>query len=399
MKNKKKLRLCDIITVAGLLLIIYGFAAAMVITPDKDFSEEENRVLQTSPKFDIDELTSGRFAENIAKYFADQMPSRNLFIGAKAMYETALGRQENNSVLLGSDGYIIAKTDYPSYEAKKDFPSYEKSDANLDYLTRFYGELDGVPLHLAVAGRSQDVLLRYMPSLYPALEVSDRTFSTALRSAGSIPQIDLLTPLRTHANAGEYVYYRTDHHWTTLGAYYAYTAIMQTYGIQPYPLEHFSPETASQEFFGTTWSKAGMKWIAPDTMEFYRYTGDTDMVCEIDGKVLFEGMYDYSYLDKKDKYSAFIGGNNAHVRIYDPSRTDRETLLLIKDSFGHSVAPFLAAHFDLEILDLRYYKPLIDGKPSVKRLISDSGASRVLILYNLDTLLTSESLSALALTE
>ena len=390
MKEQKNHRIWDIVTALGLLIIIYGFSAAMLILPDKEYSEEENRYLQTAPKFTVSSLTDGKFTADAARYCTDQMPLRNTFVGLKAAIETSVGKAENNSVLLGTDGYIIAKDDTP------DFAFAEK---NLNAIEIFTKKLD-IPLHLAVAGRSQDVLINYTPALYPALDISDTTFGRVFENHGGIPQIDLLTPLRVRAAMGEYVYYRTDHHWTTLGAYYAYAEIMESYGMAPHPLEFFTREVVSEEFYGTTWSKAGMKWVSPDVMEFFRYSGDESLVCEIVGSKTFFGMYDRSYLDKKDKYSAFIGGNNARVRIY-PSESsslsgERETLLLIKDSFGHSAAPFLAAHFDLEIIDLRYYKPLV-GNPSVLDLAEEIGADRVLILYNMDSLLTSDNLASLTL--
>ncbi|MBQ8249571.1 MAG: hypothetical protein IJY93_06795 [Clostridia bacterium] len=376
--NKKKYRLSDIISVAGLLVIIYGFAVSMILSPDKTFSEDENRTLQTFPRFSFESLTNGEFAEKISKYCADQMPLRSVFIDVKAAAETLLGKVENNNVVIGNDGYIIAKSDYTDFT---------DADKNLGAIKEF-AESNEVQLRVAIAGRSQDVLLRYMPELYPAKEVSDGTFAHVTDGLDGITQIDLLEPLRQRADEGEYVYYRTDHHWTTLGAYYAYVEIMDSYGLEPYPLEYFTPEVVSEEFYGTTWSKAGMKWVSPDTMEFFRFEGDDAYVTEIvERETSFDGFYDRSYLEKKDKYSAFIGGNSGRVRITAQDGKERETLVLIKDSFGHSLAPFLAMHFDLDILDLRYYTA-----QSVSDVIAESGAGKVLIIYNLDSVLSGDTL-------
>ncbi len=387
MNKQKKYRLPDIITAAGLLLIIYGFAAALLITPDKDFSEDENRALQTLPNFSLESLTSGEYTKQIAAYCTDQMPFRGVFVGAKSASELLIGKRENNGVILGSDGHIIAKSDRANLAVM---------DKNLAVINKFADGID-IPLHVAIAGRSQDVLTDYIPSLYPAREVSNSAFSHLTSALDDTAQIDLLSPLRARATNGEYVYYRTDHHWTTLGAYYAYAEIMSGLGIEPYPIEYFTRETVSEEFYGTTWSKAGMKWTSPDSMEFFRFEGDDTFVTEIvDDGTLIDGMYDRSYLEKKDKYSAFIGGNNGRVRIYpredSPFASDeREMLVLIKDSFGHSLAPFLAAHFDLEILDLRYYKlPVSD-------VLTESGADRVLIMYNMDSLISSSNLAMLTI--
>ncbi len=382
MKKDKKFSAADVITALGLLVIIYGFAVAMLVTPDKAFSEEENRVLQTLPRFSVESLTSGKFTKDIASYCTDQMPLRNAFVGTKAVAETVFTKRENNGVLLGKNGYIIAKTDYTSYPVM---------DKNISAINTFAASPD-FDVTVAIAGRSQDVLFRYMPDIYPAREVSDAAFAR-LNENLTVPQIDILTPLREHAAAGEYVYYRTDHHWTTLGAYYAYVEIISSYGIEPYPFEHFTREIVSEKFYGTTWSKAGMKWISPDQMEFFRFDGDENFVCEIvDSGEVLDGFYDRSYLDKKDKYSAFIGGNNGRVKIYvEGSQKERETLVLIKDSFGHSLAPFLAMHFDLDVIDLRYYKlPVTD-------VIREAGADKVLIIYNMDSLVSASNLTMLTI--
>lgn len=377
----KKYKVCDIISAAGLLAIIYGFSIATIATPDKEFSPDENRYLQGKPEFSLETLKNGRFTSQIADYFSDQIPLRGLFVETKAVGEMALLKSENDDVLAGKDGYIIAEDYYPDLdEARK----------NIKALNRFAGALPGnIDFTVAVAGRAQDVLWSKMPSLYPAEDQTSRVFDY-LDENLEVKRTDILTPLRERADAGEYVYYRTDHHWTTLGAYYAYRAIMEEWGLEPYPLEHFTRETVSDEFYGTTWSKAGMRWTKPDTMEYFRFEGDESYTTAIDGGETFNGFYDRSYLDKKDKYSSFIGGNNARVTITS-GESGREKLVMIKDSFGHSLAPFLAEHFDLEILDLRYFKT------SAMDFVKESGASRVLFIYNMDGILNSNSAAMLNL--
>ncbi len=387
-KQKKKYRISDLLSIAGLLVILYGFAIATLAMPDTQFSEDENRVLQQKPKFSIHALISGTYTREVADYFADQLPLRDLFVGAKAAAEISMGKQENDDVLLGKMGHIIAKDDHPNVA---------QADKNILALSRFHAMLTDVDFRVAIAGRAQDVLTAYMPTLYPSKELSDKLFDRVDQGLQDIPRVELLAPLRARADAGEYVYYRTDHHWTTLGAYYAYAEIMRSYGMEPHLMEYFSIERVSDAFYGTTWSKAGMKWIRPDSMEFFRWDGDDTVITEIadNGRTL-SGMYDRSYLSLKDKYSAFIGGNNGRVRIYpsegSPLATQkRETLVLIKDSFGHSLAPFLAAHFDLEIIDLRYYKlPMLE-------LIAEVGATKVLVLYNMDSITNSNSLQLLGI--
>ena len=153
-------------------------------------------------------------------------------------------------------------------------------------------------------------------------------------------------------------------------------------------MTEFNIEIASDEFFGTTWSSSGIRTSCSDIIEFWRYEGDTDMRTAIDGGEEFEGFYDYSCLDGKDKYSAFLSGNNGLVRI-EQEGGEREKLLIVKDSFAHSLAPFLARHFDLVLVDLRYYNK------SCAKLCVEEGIAKVLFLCNADTLYSSDDLKKL----
>lgn len=384
MNKLKKYRISDIISVVGLLAVIYGFGILHIAMPDRSFSNDENRSLQTVPRLTVETLTNGKLAKDISSYCSDQMPFRDGFVGTKALAEAMLLKKENNGVILGSDGHIIAKQDYTDYV---------NAEKEIDAVKFFANSID-IPVHIAVAGRSQDVLAYRMPSLYPAQDVSDGTFEKISVLLDGLDSVDLLTPLRTRAEMGEYVYYRTDHHWTTLGAYYAYAEIMRSLGTEPYPLDFFKRETVTDSFFGTTWSKAGMKWIEPDSIEFFRYTDDSAFTTEI-GSTIRNGFYDLSYLEAKSKYSAFIGETFSLAKIRAESdspyaSSDRETLLVIKDSFAHSAAPFLALHYDLVMVDLRYYRF------SVPELMEAENIDRVLILCNADNLLNTSSLSTLA---
>ena len=373
----KKYKVYDLIPVVGLLAVIYGFSIATLATPDKDFSPDENRYLQKKPTLTFESLDSGKFTKGVADYFSDQIPLRSLFVETKAVAELALGKQANDGVLYGKDGYIIA------YDLN---PDLDEARKNIKALNRFGSALpENIDFRVAVAGRVQDVMYDKMPSLYPGEAQTWRVF-WYLDSNLTEDKIDLLTPLQAHSD--EYIYYRTDHHWTTLGAYYAYCEIMRDYGIEPCPIEHFTRETVSGDFYGTTWSKAGTRWVAPDSMEYFRFDGDTGYKVIIDGGETLSGFYDTKYLDEKDKYSSFIGGNNGHVTITS-GKAGRETLILIKDSFGHSLAPFLAEHFDLEILDLRYFKT------SAYEFVVNSGASKVLFLCNMDSMINSNSTAML----
>jgi len=393
-KVADKSRPVDMISIIIMLIVTFGLGAAIYIIPDAEFSEQENRYLQQFPRIQsnysgsfierigagkfLDRLIDGDFTSEMADYYADQFPMRDLFVGIKGLGETLALKGENNGVVIGSDGYIITRDDYPNSGIVK---------KNTDGILAFADDAAelGIPYTVAIAGRTADVMTDKLPSLFPAYRADNvwDDFEAMINGNENINYVSLRDPLRRMNESGEtpQLYYRTDHHWTSWGAYYAYRALSETMGFEPLDFSLLSEEIAAVDFFGTTWSSAGLKWIEPDTMLFLRWEGDTDYTTTIDdsGKS-FAGFYDRSYLDVKDKYSTFISGNNALVHVTKNGGENREKLLVIKDSFAHSMVPFLAYNYDLVIIDPRYYKL------SVAELAANEGVDGVLVLCNMATM-------------
>lgn len=401
----------DRVGMALFLAFIFVLGALIFIIPDKEFSEQENRALQQRPqlqsRFDgslieriqagkfLDKYFSGDFAEDVGDYYSDQFPARDFFVGLKGVTEIAMLKGENNDVVLGSDGYLLSRMDHPDVDNV-----IKNYDASAKFAERM-AEL-GVDVTFAAAGRVIDIAENKLPALFPVDvlyrpwdALNDRAAETHIAGGADYTDmlyLDLRTPLKAASESGEDVMYRTDHHWTTHGAYLAYVELMKLWGIEALPESAFTVETVSDAFYGTAWRNAGMKWIEPDTMEYYRFDGDEDYTMTIhDDGTVFDGFYDRSYLEKTDQYSSFISGNHAYVTVEKNGGEDRERLMLVKDSFGHSLAPFLAYHFDLEIIDLRYYKF------STAALVQETGCDRVLILNNMDSLTGASTLGMLGM--
>lgn len=352
---------------------IFVFAVLFWVLPDRETSPEENRSLQSFPQFTWEKLLDGSFTEEFGEYMADQFPARNFFVGIKAAAETALLKGENNGVMRGSDGYLITR--YDSVDT-------ETLENNIDCISGFLrsAEEKNFDVTVAFAGRTCDVAASETKEIYGS-EMSDKTWETLSQMSveKNVPFCNLMLPLRDRMEKGEYVYYKTDHHWTTLGALYAYNEIAVKADLPYYDKEEFESETVSEEFYGTTWSKAGIKWAKPDVMEYFRYDGDEDLVTVIQNGEEFEGVYKREHLETKDKYASFIGGNNARTDVTDGTG-EREKLLIVKDSFAHSTIPFFARSYDLVIIDLRYYSS------SVIRLMEEEGIEKAILLYNMETL-------------
>ena len=251
-------------------------------------------------------------------------------------------------------------------------------------------EGEGVRTATVILPRAVDVMTSKLPALYDTARVDvawDKTLST-------LPDaITVTNMLRELADRDEYVWYKTDHHYTTLGAYYTYVALADVLGYTPYPLEYFTEEVVSTEFFGTTYSSSGMKWAESDTVTLFRFDGDENYTVSYpdSNEAAMKGFYARDYFGVKDKYSAFLGGNRARTRVSLEIGEDRPTLMLIKDSFSHSLAPFLALHFDLELVDMRYYNK------NVSNLVYEIDPDMVLVIYGIDTLATSSEARRVAM--
>lgn len=395
LKEPSAKRVSELILVILSSVIILSLAIAFIILPDKEFSENENRSLKQLPSITLDNILSNKFSAEFGEYMADQFPLRDTFVSIKAFCEMLQLKFVNNDVLISGDQLVDIS----------DNEITELLSQNLYYCNNFlnYAEQLGKTAKLAVAGRVLDIVGSDLPAIYPK-EEADKCYDECMLLAEklSCDTIDLVAPLKEYYENGEYVYYRTDHHWTSLGAYYAYLCIAEEMGITPHPIDSFSRENASDAFYGTTWSSGCTHWIGPDSIEYFRFDGDESYTTSIHAfksesgmladtvEHSFFGFYDRDYLSKKDKYSSFLGGNYGKITVTknDIAESERETLLIIKDSFAHSIAPFLARHYDLILIDTRYYKL----KP-IYELLDE--ADHVLILYNIDSLLCDTSLSLL----
>ena len=195
--------------------------------------------------------------------------------------------------------------------------------------------------------------------------------------------------LSTHA--GDQVFYRTDHHWTTLGAFYGANALLETWGIEPLRVEDFTPETASDSFNGTLYSQSGIHWLRPDSIEFWSKEDGLTVTSWRTGKPEPASLYDRSYLDVKDKYSAFLGGNQPLCVIKNENLPEGEKVLVIRDSYADSLAPFLAQRFaEVHLLDLRYYRA------SAAQYAEKHGMDRIAVLYSAQNFISDRNLVLLA---
>lgn len=174
----------------------------------------------------------------------------------------------------------------------------------------------------------------------------------------------------------EYLYYKTDHHWTALGAYYAYRAWAQAQKIPVREQEDYKISTGSEEFYGTLYSKVNIQMPA-DTVLLYEDERSYRVEYDMDGKPQ-KSMFSMKRLSEKDKYMVYLDGNHALTQIQQQGQKKTEKkLLVIKDSYAHTFVPFLAQDYDEVIMvDFRY------NKMPVSMIIENYGITDILVLYN-----------------
>ncbi|MCI8382677.1 MAG: hypothetical protein HFI07_12985 [Lachnospiraceae bacterium] len=351
---------------AGILVLAVWF----VLAPKKEFSENENRYLTKMPSFTAKTVFSGEYTESLSDWIADHFPMRDLFMGVKTEVEIVSGRREINRIYIGEDNYLIER-----YEAP------ENTERITDTLVKFYDRVKdtGVDVRLMLVPTAVTIYEDKLPAYAP--EADQMETAKLLYEATGIPAVDCSEKLLAGAQEGQ-IYYRTDHHWTTFGAYLGYTAYCEEEGIEPVPLEALEAETVTEEFAGTLYSKVNDYTHMKDAITVYTNPEDRLRVTYEDTGEVSDSLYNFDYLQEKDKYSLFLNNIHPLVEIENETAPSDDVLMLIKDSYANSMVPFLTHHYKkIYVFDTRYYK---DGPSSF--LEEHGEVTDVLILYNMNTL-------------
>lgn len=362
---------------------IFVFFILFLIMPDVVFSEQENRELTQAPQFNFDDLFSGKFTKKFETYTTDQFPLRDNWITVKARSELLIGKKENKGIYLCDNDTLIERYKTPDIKQLK---------TNIDAVSALSENAD-VPVYFGLIPGASEIHSDLLPKNAPNDSQKD-VINFCYENSGA-KNIDIYSALKSHSN--EYVFYRTDHHWTSLGAYYGYKSIMDTMGINTSSLSSFNRRTVTDKFYGTVYSKSGINWVKPDTIEIFAEQDDaTTVINYSEGEPTKSTMYDYDYLEKKDKYSMFMGGITPLITL-ETGNTDAPVLLVVRDSYMDSLIPFLQGNFSkIYVLDLRYYKTQL-MQSSIQDFIKDNSIDEVLVCYSVYNFATDTNVFLLGL--
>ena len=353
------------------------FLVANAVAPDQDFSQMENRKLEQMPALTADSLLNGKFMSSFETYVTDQFVARDFWVDLKARSEKALGKHENNDIYFCDQDTLIARFQQPDGQ---------KMATDLGYINTF-AQNAGIPVTFGLIPTQACVWADRLPEGAPNASQT-AIMDQAKESTTAATWADLYTPLWEHRN--EDIFYRTDHHWTSLGAYYGYTGLADALGFEPVPLDTYTKTVRSTDFYGTVFSSSGVRWVSPDTITTYvPDTGITVTEHTYEGATPVEkerSLYVESFLDVKDKYSMFLGGQQALGVVKTPN-TDKPKLLIIRDSYTDSLVPFLTPHFsEIHLIDLRYYRL------SIQEYIQQNEIDQALVLYSIPNISTDTNL-------
>ncbi|WP_027624404.1 DHHW family protein [Clostridium lundense] len=364
--------------IMALLLLLYiGIMIFFsIITPDKTFSQSENRPLEQKPKFSLHSLVKGKFISNFEKYIADQFPFRDFWIGVKSEGERTLGKKENNEVYLGKDNYLIQKFKKPENDSLNNrVKAINSFDLSNPHMNKYF----------MLVPNSIKILENKLPSYAPNTDQLAYIDKIKKGLNKNIKFIDIYNTLYSKKN--EYIFYKTDHHWTSKGAYYSYEKTGEYMGFVPHNNNYFNVKKVTDSFYGSLYSKSGFRHLTPDSIEIYLpKENDVQSVYYSDTNKKFNSIYFMDNLDKKDKYTIFLNGNHPLVKINTNVKNNKK-LLVIKDSYANCFIPFLMGHYsEIYMVDLRYYNE------DINTLIKDNNIDNSLILYNVNTFFEDESI-------
>ncbi|MDO5539730.1 MAG: DHHW family protein [Eubacteriales bacterium] len=352
------------------LLMIFGFTFAGLVKPDTDFSEKENRVLAKMPEVDLEDIFDGTFSADYETYLTDQFFFRDSWIGIKTKTERLAGKQEINDIYFADDGYLIEKHtgDFETATAEQNVKTLS---AFLEEQVNNYGA-DHVTA--MIAPNAVSILKDKLPPFAVCVQ-EDEYLDEIVRSLPEGTFLDLRDVLEEHCE--EYIYYRTDHHWTTLGARYAYDAWARKTALNALPAQNYEREVLTDIFYGTVEAKVGYP-VRADVIERWNPKTEVPYTLSYNHKTeeVKDSLYEESSLGTRDKYAVFFGGNQPLTEIKTQAGTGRR-LLVIKDSYAHCFVPFAVQDFDeISMIDLRYFNE------SLKEYMENNDFSDILFLYN-----------------
>lgn len=380
----KKFRESSLFSIVACIILVISIAS--LIIPDKSVSDAYDNKLDYAPKINLNSLWDGSFAQSYEKYVNDQIWLRDSFLKAKSFTEWILLKTESNGVSYGQGQYMFSKfynfqtdTLVNNLDAIDIFSYNSVNDVSVMVVpSASYPLVDSLPGGLPVVDQGY-----YISEIYRYLSNTTNTINIKDRLAIS---------------TSEYIYYRTDPHWTTYGASLAYEQFALSRDFHAYKYES-GKATKVAGYLGSNYSKCKAFNVRSDTIEYFDFPAEVsfrDFVTDEYGNtqiqnVTRDGLYDYSKFDSSDKYQAFLHGSHDYAVIKSERNSSKmDTIVVICDSFAYSFIPFLTQNYnEIIMIDMRFYTGSFEE-------IRDTRYDDVLVLLGFETICENSGIVQLA---
>ena len=364
MKNKK----ADILTCVLFCAFLFSMLAMYFLLPGQDFSEKEKRYLADAPKLTWKTLTSGEFGEDVEDWLADHIPARDFLVGLNAYVDKLTGRQVTKDIYVTKENYLVEAP------GQWDQRAIERNMAAINGFAQAVGQQVDLMI-VPSAGFCLEDTIEGLADPYEDTRMIRDIYAMA---GENVEGIDLVPAFNAVGDPGA-LFYRTDHHWTSRGAYAAYSSYMELKG-KAYPAISDFTVTSYEGFYGSTYSRSGLWLTEGESIELWD-SGLDFTVTNGDSDQVSNSLFYRNRLEELDKYTVYLDGNHSSVRIENPQGSGK--LLVIRDSYSNCLGTFLANSYETVVLvDLRYYKE------PLTQLLAEEAFDDVLICYSLGNFLT-----------
>lgn len=353
-------------------------AVVNLFVPSKGFSEEENRNLTQKPKLTWSSVISGAYMEKYEEYQADQFAGRNVLRKLKVTIDSLGGKKEENGVYRGKDHQLIQNITVPDSE---------NLETNLEAISQFARKHKEIPMTMMLVPDVATIYPEKLPGLVTVADQELMIKNVQKNLGDSVQWVDIISAFEK--NKDEKLYYETDHHWTSLGAYYAFQAGAEKLKVDTGTLADFVKYPITTEFNGALSSQSGYESGTKEQIDIYVPKDDTlDVVVNyVEEQKKTTSLYDSSKLNEKDKYTVFFGGNYSLIDIKTTSNS-KEKLLLFKDSFANSFVQFLIPYYrEIVVVDPRYFSGDIED------VVETYKVTDMLMLYHGNTFFEDKNIS------
>lgn len=341
-----------------------AFTAVVILEKDENSAKQENRNLAEFPQFSFSRLVSGEFMTEFETYLSDNVGFRSVFTDISAAYKSHKGINSYGKVVdtKGDLGTGVSTQSRLLVTDDRVMEVYRvDEDARREYIDMVNFYADKLPESINLYSMIMPTQIDFMP-FYNTVGDSQRDSINHFYSSFNkrVKNIDVYDTLKEHFDKNEYVYFRTDHHWTQLGAYYAYRKMGENMGFNPLPIEGFTKGEV-KDFTGYLFGQAEAPYLAEhkDAIEYYKNEINDIEFKAVTYSYIPGQQFDYRGkmfdLSKGPSYTMFLGGDQPYIEIETACPTAR-TLVMLKDSYSNALLPWLACSYNkIIVIDARTY--------------------------------------------